>query len=344
LIKLYYYHARQGNFGDDLNAWLWGRFFGAAATENAADTLLVGIGTILDHRIPKTKKIVIFSSGAGYHALPENLRDPSWDIVSVRGPLTAAALALPADKAVTDGAILIAALPEFAPVPANQRHGVVFMPHIGAAKTGEWQAVCQAAGVEFIDPRADSRQTIERIRHARLVLADAMHAAIVADTVRVPWVPLVTSDEINSFKWRDWTQSMRLPYRPVILPHSGISDILRSTLLPLFALNFDILANSSDEAALSSFHQTCRKNIVKHWRQKIGWKFLSLLHRLLSMIKKSPRLAAWLERRNEPCIHRTATAMKAAAESPAYLSDDAVYQDRLAEMHRRLKIIADRYI
>ena len=42
-----------------------------------------------------------------------------------------------------------------------------------------------------------------------------MHAAIVADTLRVPWVPLMTSSDINSFKWLDWTQSMRVPYQPV---------------------------------------------------------------------------------------------------------------------------------
>lgn len=36
-----------------------------------------------------------------------------------------------------------------------------------------------------------------------MVLADAMHAAIIADAMRVPWLPLITSPQINTFKWLD---------------------------------------------------------------------------------------------------------------------------------------------
>jgi len=46
------------------------------------------------------------------------------------------------------------------------------------------------AGVTFLDPFEDSEKMVQRIRRAKLVIADAMHAAIVADALRVrgfPW-------------------------------------------------------------------------------------------------------------------------------------------------------------
>src|SRR5690606_11437285 len=90
------------------------------------------------------------------------------------------------------------------------------------------------AGICFIDPRADSRESIERIRRAGLVVADAMHAAIVADTLRVPWVPVATSPEISAFKWLDWTLSLELPYEPVALPPSSAVEAARILTLPLY--------------------------------------------------------------------------------------------------------------
>jgi succinoglycan biosynthesis protein ExoV len=45
-----------------------------------------------------------------------------------------------------------------------------------------------------------------------------MHAAIVADTFRIPWVPVVTNARINEFKWRDWTSSLDLEYAPERIP------------------------------------------------------------------------------------------------------------------------------
>jgi succinoglycan biosynthesis protein ExoV len=41
-----------------------------------------------------------------------------------------------------------------------------------------------------------------------------MHGAIVADALRVPWVPIVTSPRILKLKWQDWCSSVNLPYQP----------------------------------------------------------------------------------------------------------------------------------
>ena len=49
---------------------------------------------------------------------------------------------------------------------------------------------------------------------SHLVHAEAMHAAIVADALRVPWVPCRMYPQVNIFKWTDWTLSLGLEYQP----------------------------------------------------------------------------------------------------------------------------------
>src|SRR5690606_33926967 len=117
----------------------------------------------------------VFSSGAGYGPPPAGFGGARWNVVCVRGPLSADVLGLDRKLAVTDGAMLLGTLPEFEPLGESERHGVVFMPHHNAAAFGAWREASRRAGVEFIDPRDDSYESVERIRRARLVVADAMH-------------------------------------------------------------------------------------------------------------------------------------------------------------------------
>ena len=123
---------------------------------------------------------------------------------------------------------------EFEPLPEEEREGIIFIPHHGAAENCEWDSICEAAGVKYIDPRIESKEVIETIRKSKLVLSGAMHAAIIADTFRVKWLPITTSSTINHFKWLDWTISMNVPYDPVFVgPGSlgGKFNILSTNIL-----------------------------------------------------------------------------------------------------------------
>jgi succinoglycan biosynthesis protein ExoV len=51
-----------------------------------------------------------------------------------------------------------------------------------------------------------------------------MHAAILADAFRVPWVAVTTSRVINSFKWEDWATSLQVAYRPRRVPISSRAE------------------------------------------------------------------------------------------------------------------------
>ncbi len=92
-MQLHYYRDGIGNFGDDLNAWLWPRLIPDLLDDNP-DTLFLGIGTLLNNRLPSRPRKVVFGTGAGYgESLPS--LDERWRIYCVRGPLTAMALGLP---------------------------------------------------------------------------------------------------------------------------------------------------------------------------------------------------------------------------------------------------------
>lgn len=211
-MKLYYYKHASGNFGDDLNPWIW-ETLAPELFDDDDSQVLVGIGTLINDKAPAKPLKLVFGSGVGYNGAPQI--DESWRFLCVRGPRSAQYLNLDPTLAISDPAVLLTQVAG----PAPQKTGkVVFMPHHGSLRNADWRPVCAQAGIDFLDPSDDARETVRRIREARLVIAEAMHAAIVADAFRVPWLPVSCYDHILDFKWRDWTESLGLDYQPTTLP------------------------------------------------------------------------------------------------------------------------------
>lgn len=212
-MKLFYYKHPTGNFGDDLNPWIWDTL-APELFDGDDSTLLVGIGTLINDKVPAAPNKVVFGSGVGYNGAAAV--DAKWKFHCVRGPLSARALNLDPALGLSDPAVLLTQVAGPAPAKAGRR--VCFMPHHESLRYADWRPVCAAAGIEFLDPSDDARQTVERIRRADLVIAEAMHAAIVADAFRVPWIPVACYDHILDFKWQDWCQSLGMDYQPGRLP------------------------------------------------------------------------------------------------------------------------------
>lgn len=216
-MKIFYYRRQDGqpNFGDELNTWLWPQllpnFF-----DHDDSTQFIGTGTLLNNRLPERTKtaqrLVVFSSGVGYEqslsAIPSN-----WHIVCVRGPLSANHLGLPSKKAITDGGLLVRRCFK---ATGKKKTSHAFMPHIHHANFSDvaWKTLCADMGLGYIDPRWPIEQVLQAIGETEVLLAEAMHGAIVADALRTPWIPVVTSPRILDFKWRDWCASIKVPYRP----------------------------------------------------------------------------------------------------------------------------------
>jgi succinoglycan biosynthesis protein ExoV len=210
-MKLFYYQRPDGlrNFGDWLNPWLWERLL-PRIFDGDETTAFIGIGTLLNHllpqRVPQAQKLVIFSTGAGYE---QKLTSPpdSWQIYCVRGLLSARQLGLGNKLAITDGAVLVRRL--FEPT-GEKTSAFAFMPHVHHAKTAgtAWEWVCRQVGFQYIDPCWPVERVLSAISRTGVLLAEAMHGAIVADALRVPWIPTITSPRILTFKWQDWCSSL----------------------------------------------------------------------------------------------------------------------------------------
>ncbi len=231
-MELLYYRDPAGNFGDDLNEMLWRELLPACVWEQT-DAVLIGVGSIFNaHRASpgdtEGKRVFVIGSGAGYGPLPRNWRE--WNILAVRGPLTAALIGKP-EVAATDGAALLAKLPGLIRrVPEPDL--TLLVPHHHSASRGAWARVAEELGLTYVDPRWPVETVFALFSRAKLVVTEAMHGAIVADTIRVPWIPVVFAPDALPFKWRDWTLSLGLDYRPVrIAPSSARETMYHRNLM-----------------------------------------------------------------------------------------------------------------
>jgi succinoglycan biosynthesis protein ExoV len=206
-MRLQYYTEQ--NFGDTLNPLIFHHvlpnFF-----DNDPSVDFFGIGSIIGFdMVTEAKKKVFFSSGFAYGQLPTI--DETYDFICVRGPNTAQALNLDKSTIVTDGAALLRELK----LPARKKkYPFSFMPHWESELKYPWRKLCEEAGIHYISPVDDTIKVLHELQETEIVLAEAMHAAIVADTLRVPWIPVRAYNGINAFKWSDWSLSLDMPYEP----------------------------------------------------------------------------------------------------------------------------------
>jgi succinoglycan biosynthesis protein ExoV len=241
-MKLIIARLREPNFGDELNGWMWPRLLPGFFDDDPSAVFL-GIGSIITHRFDGPYAKVVFGAGhvREYGRLPD-LAAPDWTFYFVRGPRTAAALGLDPDLAVGDAAILVRTLDD---LPPRDPQVASFMPHWESMGWGYWERACEIAGLNLIDPRRPVPQVLREIARSRVVVAEAMHGAIVADSLRVPWVAVRPLDPRHRAKWPDWCEALGLEHAPrPLLPSSP------TELVPLLTSRLSWL--SAARAAMAS--------------------------------------------------------------------------------------------
>ena len=204
-MKLFYFEAPEGNVGDDLNKWLWPRILGDKLDDNE-EHLIIGIGTLLNHKIPPAKKYTVLTSGVGYGDMP-NLSQGEWDYVGLRGPLSKQSMSVTEDISLLDGAYL---LPHFLECPRVIKHKFGYVPHVDSVINGLWEETAKIGEFKLIDPRWPVEKFINELLSCENVVTEAMHGAIMADAYGVPWQPTKAYDYINDFKWNDWAGSLNM--------------------------------------------------------------------------------------------------------------------------------------
>ena len=323
-MKIIYYQSPNGNFGDDLNDVLWKELLSPACFE-ADDAVLLGVGSIfrdefLSQQATDSKRVFVLGSGAGTGPLPSRWPNADWSILAVRGPLTASLIGLP-QAAITDSAALLATTPGLVP-KAVPRHEIAFMPHYNSVLYSRWPDIAKDVGLTYIDAHWPVEKILDHMSRARLMVTEAMHGAIVADTLRIPWVPVISSPAILPFKWVDWTESLDLDYRPLTLPASSAWEALK---------HFKIRTVDGDKGmdGLSDRDEDILDDFYRRYGGLSGGSPMPKRVVTSGQASKLQKLTAVFDR---TFSDRAAQALVAASKSQPYLSKDNVFAERVERL------------
>jgi len=256
-MELYYFKSDKGNFGDDLNPWLWPQLFDINHIEK--ETHFLGIGSILNNhdgnlKALKDRKKIVFGTGIRpYINFSSFQHDESFDIRFLRGPLSAG---MTGNKFpfITDAAYALRQLDGFSTDDVEKQYEVSVMPYFKSLDYFDWKEICAKLGYNYISPFSENgvEFTINEIKKSKLLITEAMHGAIVADIYRVPWHrfifsgPSTEGSMVSEFKWADWLQSV------------GIYNN-EATVIPLYTKNkpinnFEKLTKAS--VSVNYFHKS----------------------------------------------------------------------------------------
>ena len=187
------------NFGDKLNDII---FQSLGITQcipykkpnlfDLTEQTALGLGTLLSHKVKSP--VTVLGSGA------DGVRKPTIPLnyKFVRGRLTAQYLNLDPSLAVGDTAYFLKDyIQNFQTEHKEYEIGII--PHYINDKVLQ--------GDNIISPTLPIEEFIVKVSKCKLILAEAMHGAICADILRIPWAPISIDSvkyPIQYFKWNDF--------------------------------------------------------------------------------------------------------------------------------------------
>lgn len=230
-MSLRYYKSPKGNFGDDFNSWLWPKLISADILDDEAIDFF-GIGSLINNKnISALTGNQIILCGTGLR--PENsfsefnFNTKFHKLSFLRGPLSSQ-LMQEQYEAIADGAYAFGLLSESEKYRSlEKKYEVSFMPYFKSVPYQDWENICESSGIHYISPFSENgiEYTLAEIAQSKKIICEAMHAAILADSLRVPWHRLVYSTPytegklVSEFKWADWQLSIDLyNVEPTFIP------------------------------------------------------------------------------------------------------------------------------
>jgi succinoglycan biosynthesis protein ExoV len=230
-MRLIYFEDPNGNVGDALNPWLWPRMLNYDFDEDD-DSGFLAIGSILAQRyIRQTSRGIVFGSGVR-HSEKTPVIDPSrWTIQFVRGPLSSRALG--GAPYITDPALLSPLIYKEGRFAQGFTKGneIGYVRYFKSPRSHA-KSICSRLGLKEIDPTLPPDAFMEAMEQCHLIVTEAMHGAILADSFRIPWIGVraysdVIEGRVAGFKWEDWLRSMEID--PSAAPRSRIFSYAPAT-------------------------------------------------------------------------------------------------------------------
>lgn len=223
-MKIIYYNSQNGNFGDDLNKWLWPKIFSPDIFKKKNNDLaFLGIGSILSKNNPFIKEANLYEKkcvfGSGVRSFNENIKfDDSWDLCFFRGPFSSYKISGNFNNYISDSAYFYALLKEYSSkVKTKKIHKTSIIPYFQSLDSFDWNSFCIENNYNLILPTGNNIENfVHQIAASETVLCEAMHGAIMADILRVPWkrikyrAHLYENEVVSEFKWHDWLASINL--------------------------------------------------------------------------------------------------------------------------------------
>ena len=200
-----YWHV-SSNFGDCLSPWLVRKLSGrdVVFTEPTGQPTLVGVGSLIGHPMPDG---VVWGAGL---ARENHVLGPMSEVLSVRGPLTRAALlrhGIRCPENYGDPALLLRELCLDHVAPLFE---IGLIPHLLDFAS---VSTLGRKGSLLIDLRWPIEECILRIRQCKRTVSSSLHGMVVSHAFGVPCslVRFREHDTGGCFKFRDYLLGAGLP-------------------------------------------------------------------------------------------------------------------------------------
>ncbi|WP_161604322.1 polysaccharide pyruvyl transferase family protein [Roseiconus nitratireducens] len=188
----------------------------------------------------------------------------------VRGPCTAQTSPFRGSEFIADPAYCLALL-GYKTANPSANAPVGFVPHYHTLPSADWQRVCDELGFVLISPEAGVERVLELISQCKLILSEAMHGAIAADCLRIPWIPIslrtrLSEGSVGAWKWADWLGAMELSLNRVKVPFPFPEDSA-TTNFQRIKRGFKLSVCKHWLAAVARREPFLSKDVV--WKEKI---------------------------------------------------------------------------
>ena len=188
----------KNNFGDNLNDVIFDRLgvtekiaFKKPNLENIPPNTYLGLGTLLTNKL--RSKTIVCGSGVDGKTIPTVKQE----YLFVRGKISAAKLGISQDLALGDTAYYLTEyIQKLAAPKKTKKYGII--PH--------WQTNYKSEDV--IPITLPIEEFIYRVSECEYIKAEAMHGAICADILRIPFSPIIIGNNFNHTKWIDWATGL----------------------------------------------------------------------------------------------------------------------------------------
>jgi succinoglycan biosynthesis protein ExoV len=220
------YYSETKNFGDKFNAFLFDEIVDAEKLCDMNFTVY-GVGSILSKNFGFSNSGSIVTLGTGIRGVDFNPDQNNLQVHPIswsRGLFSQTTTKI---EAIADGAYAFMLHPTYKQLLEAKKkptYKLGIIPHYSSLSIFPWHKLASNT-IQIISPLDDFQEVCNNILNCETVLCEAMHGAVFADMLRVPWVRLdfiskyYEDPKISYLKWLDFYSGIGLLNRNEVSIH-----------------------------------------------------------------------------------------------------------------------------